>query len=417
MKNNKIHIVGGGIIGLCSAWFLQKAGCDVTIIDKGDISHGTSFGNLGMIVPSHFVPMAAPGVIAQGLRWMLDSKSPFYIKPRLNADLIQWLWHFYRSANAKQVRQSIPVLYELNERSKWLYKEMAEQDSLDFGFEERGLLMLYKTQNQAEEEEELANKAHKLGVKAEIFNQESLKAIEPEMELDVLGGIYFSGDAHLSPNLVMSQLVTRLKTLGVNFINNTSIVDFNTQGSKINELVTAEGKEIPVDNLLLSTGSWTASLLKKAGIKIHLQDGKGYSITLNNPQVRPHIPTILTEAKVAITPMGDDLRIGGTLELSGLSKKINPNRVQGIVESVSKYYKNIDIPFNASTKVWQGYRPCSPDGMPYIGKSETLSNLFVGTGHGMMGLSLGAVTGKLISEIITEEEPTMGIELFRLNRF
>lgn len=417
MKRDKIHIVGAGIVGLCAAWYLKKAGCEVTIIDKNDISDGTSFGNAGMIVPSHFVPMATPGVIAQGLKWMLNSKSPFYIKPRLNADLIQWLWHFYRSANTRQVAQSIPVLYELNEKSKWLYKAMAAEDGFDFGFEERGLLMLYKTKKQAEEEEELAEKAHKLGVKAEIFDKKGLKTLEPEMDLDVLGGIYFPGDAHLYPNHLMAQLVARLKQSGVTFLSNTSIVDFKTNGSKIETLLTNTNETVPVENVLLSSGSWTGLLLKKAGIKIHLQDGKGYSITLKNPSLRPRIPTILSEAKVAVTPMGDDLRIGGTLELSGLSKKINQKRVEGIIESMPKYYKNVDVPFDNKTEIWKGYRPCTPDGMPYIGQSENLSNLFVGTGHGMMGLSLGAVTGKLLSEIITDEKPLMTVEPFRINRF
>ncbi len=417
MKRDNIHIVGGGVVGLCAAWYLKKVGCGVTIIDKNDISDGTSFGNAGMIVPSHFVPMATPGVIAQGLRWMLNSKSPFYIRPRLNADLVQWLWHFYRSANARQVARSVPVLYELNEQSKWLYKAMVIEEGFDFGFEERGLLMLYRTKKQAEEEEELAEKAHSLGVKADIYDKSGLKSLEPEMDLDVLGGIYFPGDAHLYPNRLMAQLVARLKELGVTFLSNTSIVDFKTSGSTIKALLTDKNEAIPVENVLLSPGSWAGFLLKKAGIKIHLQDGKGYSITLKSPGLRPRIPTILSEAKVAVTPMGDDLRIGGTLELSGLSQKINQKRVEGIIESMPKYYRNIDVPFSRKTQIWKGYRPCTPDGMPYIGQADNLSNLFVGTGHGMMGLSLGAATGKLLSEIITEQRPMMATDPFRLNRF
>ena len=417
MKGNKIHIIGGGIIGLCAAWYLKKAGCEVTVIDKNDFSDGTSFGNAGMIVPSHFVPMATPGVIMQGLKWMLNSQSPFYIKPRMNVALIQWLWHFARSANAQQVAKSIPILYEMNEKSKWLYREMTSENHFDFGFEEKGLLMLYKTKKQAAEEEEIAKKAHQLGMNAEILDKKGLQNLEPDIDLDVLGGIYFPGDAHLYPNHLMTQLVTRLKQSGVSFVSNTSICDFKTEGSAIKALLTTENIAIPIENVLISSGSWTGVLLKKGGIKIHLQDGKGYSITLKKPKVRPRIPTILSEAKVAITPMGQDLRIGGTLELSGLSQNINQKRVQGIIESISKYYRNVEVPFNKETRIWKGYRPCTPDGMPYIGQSDNLSNLFVGTGHGMMGLSLGAVTGKLLSEIITDQQPIIKTEPFRLNRF
>ena len=417
MRKNSVHVVGGGIIGLFVAWYLNEEGCEVTIIDKNDFSGGTSYGNAGMIVPSHFIPMATPGVIAQGLKWMLDSKSPFYIKPRLSLDLIQWLWHFYRSANVRHVKASMPILYELNEQSKILYKGLAANHDFDFSFEEQGLLMLYKTQKQAEEEEVLAEKAHQLGVKAEILDYEGLKTLEPDMELDVLGGIYFPGDAHLHPNQLMTQLTAKLKDLGVSFLSNSSIVDFKIKGSKIKTLLQENGEEITVDNVVLTLGAWTGNLLKKAGIKIHLQDGKGYSITLEKPQLRPRFPTILSEAKVAITPMGEELRVGGTLELSGLSKDINAKRVQGIIESTSRYYTNLDIPFTNSTKIWKGYRPCTPDGLPYIGKSDRLSNLYVGTGHGMMGLSLGAITGKLLSEVITEQRTMFSINPFRLNRF
>ena len=405
MVGNKIHIVGGGIIGLCSAWYLKKAGFDVTIVDKGNMTDGTSFGNAGMIVPSHFVPMATPGVVAQGLKWMLNNKSPFYIKPRLDFDLFQWLWHFYRSANARKVTQSMPSLYALNEWSKLLYKKMAEEDGMEFEFEEKGLLMLYKTRKQAVEEEELAEKAHGLGLEARILDREGLKSLEPEMKLDVLGGIYFPGDAHLYPNQLMSQLKSRLSISGVKFLSNKAVVDFKLKGSEIKSLLTQGGEEIVVDRVLLTSGSWTGLILKKAGVKIHLQDGKGYSLTLSTPAKRPRIPTILSEAKVAITPMGSDLRIGGTLELSGLSEKVNQNRVKGIVESISRYYHNLDVPYDAQTKIWKGYRPCTPDGMPYLGQSDEIPNLFVGTGHGMMGLSLGAISGKLLSEIIMKEKP------------
>lgn len=417
MKQQKIHIIGGGIIGLCAAWFLTKEGYEVTVIDKNDFSDGTSFGNAGMIVPSHFVPMAAPGVITQGLKWLLNSKSPFYIKPRLNIELGQWLWHFYRAANKKQVKKSMPILYAFNKQSKELYQTLAADNHFNFGFEERGLLMLYKTTKQAKKEQELADKAYQLGLKAEILDKNGLQKLEPKMDLDVLGGIYFPDDAHLHPNQFMRQMKVILRKQGVQFISHTSINDFNIKGSKVESLVDTQGRIIPVEKVLITAGSWSSKLLKKIGIKIHLQDGKGYSLTLNSPTLRPTIPTILSEAKVAITPMGEDLRIGGTLELSGLSNTINQKRVEGIVESIPAYYKNLKIDHSPQTKIWKGYRPCTPDGLPYIGQSKALSNLFVGTGHGMMGLSLGPATGKLLSQIITQQKTMLDLRPFRLDRF
>ncbi|MEL7118052.1 MAG: FAD-dependent oxidoreductase [Bacteroidota bacterium] len=417
MKNTQIHIVGGGIIGLCTAFYLKKEGWEVTVFDKGDLSDGTSFGNAGMIVPSHFVPMATPEIITKGLKWLLNNKSPFYIKPRLNAALIQWLWHFYHSATPKKVNQAMPLLYALNEKSKELYREIAQEEAMDFGYEEKGLLMLYKTAKQAKAEEQLARQAGKLGIRAELYDQKGLNTLEPNLELNVLGGVYFPGDAHLSPNQLMKQLLRYLQKQGVQFKTAISIIDFKVKGSKIEALLDERGNVYPVEKLILTAGSWTGHLLKKVGLNLHLQDGKGYSITTENTTQTLKIPTILTEAKVALTPMGDGLRIGGTLELSGWSNRINRKRVQGIVESIPKYYNNLPITFDESTNIWKGYRPCSPDGLPYIGRAAEFSNLFVGTGHGMMGLSLGAVTGKILSELLMDQKPMMDIAPFGIDRF
>jgi len=417
MKKQSIHIVGGGIIGLCAAWYLIKEGYEVTIVDRNDFTHGTSFGNAGMIVPSHFVPMAAPGVITQGLKWLLDRRSPFYVKPRLNLDLINWTYQFYRSATERKVREAMPLLLAYNQESKTLYEEMTYQEEISSGYEERGLLMLYKTKKQAAEETRLVEQAGRLGLEAQILNSKELKDLEPEMELDVLGGAYFPGDAHLYPDCLMADMVKRLKRMGVTFLENTEVRDFKTANGRIRGLVDQSGRVIPVTEVLLASGSWTAILLKKAGIQMLLQDGKGYSITIKQPALRPRIPTILAEAKVAITPMGTDLRIGGTLELSGLSSRIDQRRLGGIVDSIPNYYQNLKTPLISNTKVWKGYRPCTPDGLPYLGRSAKISNLIVATGHGMMGLSLGAATGKLVSQIATGQPTFMNVDAFRLGRF
>lgn len=417
MKKQSIHIVGGGIIGLCSAWYLMKEGYEVTVVDRNDFTGGTSFGNAGMIVPSHFIPMAAPGVITQGLKWMLNRRSPFYVRPRLSLDLANWTYWFYRSATEKKVWKAMPLLLALNEKSKRLYAEMTCQEAVASGYEERGLLMLYKTEKQGREEAHLVEQAGRLGLEAEILSPEELRMLEPEMELDVLGGAYFPGDAHLYPDRLLADLIWRLKAVGVTFLGDTEVVDFEVANSRITGLVQHSGRVLPVNEVLLASGSWTARLLKKAGIRMLLQDGKGYSITLAQPGLRPRIPTILAEAKVAITPMGDDLRIGGTLELSGLSPGVDQRRVEGIVNSVPGYYHNLKVPFTPATKVWTGYRPCTPDGLPYLGRSGKFANLLVATGHGMMGLSLGAATGKLVSQLATGQPLFMDMAAFGLERF
>lgn len=417
MIPNSIHILGGGVIGLCSAWYLHREGLEVTVIDRGDLLDGTSHGNAGMIVPSHFIPMASPGVITQGLKWMFNPKSPFYIKPRLNRPLVQWLWQFYRSANHKHVKACMPVLQNFHEWSRELYRELASDTQLDFSFQQNGLLMLFRSSKQEKEELEMAEKANELGIKAEVLRGGQLSELEPEMDLDVRGGVYFPEDAHLYPNQFMGQMKQALEKQGVRFMTNTEVAKAKVCNGRVSKLILNNGEEIEVKELLVAAGAWTRTFLKSLGVRLPLQDGKGYSVTLSQPKVRPRIPTILSEAKVAITPMGADLRIGGTLELSGLSQNVNAKRLEGIKESIPKYYQNLELPAQAMKNVWQGYRPCSPDGMPYVGRVSGFLNLMVATGHGMMGMSLGPATGKVVSEIAMRRKTSLNTFLFRTDRF
>jgi D-amino-acid dehydrogenase len=413
----KVHIIGGGIIGLCSAYYLNEAGIDVEVIDKSDLSEGCSFGNAGMIVPSHFVPMATPGVITKGIRWMFNSKSPFYIKPRISLELGQWLWQFYKSCNKKQVERAIPALRDLSLFSKKLYQDLARNPDLSFNYEEEGLMMLFKNLKTQQEEIETAEKANDIGIEARILNADEVKGYETGTDTNVIGGVFYPGDAHLHPNILMSQMINYLKKRGVSFRGKTTVTGFDYDSGKIKMVKTATGENIRVEHLVVAGGSWTPKVLKFLGVKMLLQDGKGYSVTLKNQQERPKIPSILTEAKVAITPMGMDLRIGGTLEISNLSSRINKNRVEGILESVPKYYPEIAVTMPEEKLIWHGFRPCSPDGLPYIGASQKFKNLTIASGHAMMGLSLGPATGKLIAEIIQNQSSSVSIQLFDPHRF
>lgn len=417
MTDSKVHILGGGVIGLCCAWYLRKEGFAVTVIDRGNLTQGTSFGNAGMIVPSHFIPMASPGVITKGLKWMLNSKSPFYIRPRLSLPLTQWLWKFYRSSSSRHVRACMPVLRSIHEWSRELYREFANSPGFEFDFQQRGLLMLFQTLKQEKEELEVAEMAHELGLDAKMVEGADLARLEPEMELEARGGVYFPGDAHLYPDKFLLQLRKELCDLGVQFQIGKEVVGLLARENKLIGYVEGSGEKTEVDQMVVAAGAWTGRIMRSIGFMLPLQDGKGYSFTLREPGVKPRIPTILSEAKVAITPMGADLRIGGTLELSGMSIKVNEKRLKGMLESIPRYYRNLDTGAIQIKQAWQGYRPCSPDGMPYIGGVPGIKNLFLATGHGMMGMSLGPATGKLISQLISRQKTSLDTHLFRTDRF
>ena len=395
----KINIIGGGIIGLFSAYYLQREGHDVHVFDKTDLTDGCSYGNAGMITPSHFVPLAAPGVVAQGIRWMFRPSSPFYIKPRLDLALAQWLWRFYRSSNRQQAEAAMPVLLDFNLLGKRLYREFYDETGLDFKLEERGILMLYQTPKKEKEERETAEVAARLGLETQTFDRQGVGQFETGTEVHALGGVFYPCDAHLYPNVLMGHLIALLKKNGAQFHTGRAVTGFEQKGKKITALHCG-GEKYGADAFVLAGGSWSAQLLKTLGVKLHLQDGKGYSITLKKPAERPAHATILSEAKVAVTPMGGDLRFGGTLELGGLNPRIHLPRVRGILDAIPRYYPNLKVEMTPPENIWHGFRPCSPDGLPYIGRVKDFENLVLATGHAMMGLSLGPATGQLVGDVL-----------------
>ncbi|EHQ30638.1 NAD(P)/FAD-dependent oxidoreductase [Mucilaginibacter paludis] len=413
---SKVLIIGAGIMGLSSAYFLQKAGYEVTILEKGDLADNCSFGNAGMIVPSHFVPLAAPGMVSQGIRWMFNSKSPFYVRPSLNADLISWGMKFLKNANTKHVEASAQPLTELSLLSKSLYQDLAKEPGFDFGLSEKGILMFYKTEKAAEEEAHLAQKGRELGLDMQVLNVAECLALQPELQLDVLGAVHYRCDAHLYPNQLMAVLLKHLTENGVKIVRNHEVTKIETTGNAISRVFTA-GEEWTADQYIIAGGSFSPSVAKLVNLKVSLMPGKGYSFMVKEPNQRMQIPALLAEARVAITPMNGNLRYGGTMELDKINSRINMNRVKGIVQSIPAYFPDLRPDVPAEKEIWFGFRPSSPDGLPYIGRSYKYNNLIMATGHGMMGLSLGPATGLLVSQIISGAKTSIDIEAFSPNRF
>lgn len=412
---SRVIIIGGGIIGLTSAWYLQKSGYEVTIIDKSDLSDNCSYGNAGMIVPSHFVPLAAPGMIEKGIRWMFDSKSPFYVRPSFNPDLFSWGLKFMKNANAEKAEKAAIPLRDISLLSKSLFEDF-QRELGDFGLQENGILMLYKTAKTEEEELHLAEKARSLGLEVKQLSARECRELQPDLELDIKGAVHYKCDAHLYPYVLMSLLMSRLETLGVKFVKNKAITRVKTEGGKISAVYSAD-EEFLADHYVLASGSWSPQVAALAGFKIPMMPGKGYSFMLPEPQKRMHIPALLCEAKVAVTPMNGSIRLGGTMEIDKINSRVNMNRVKGIVESTRTFLPALQPQLPAESSVWFGFRPCSPDGLPYIGTSKSLENLIVATGHGMMGLSLGPATGKLVAQLIRGEKTSVDLSVYSPNRF
>lgn len=413
---SKVIVAGGGVIGLCAAYYLHKGGHEVVLIDRGDIQTGTSFGNAGYVSPSHFIPLASPGIVAKGLQWMLSSSSPFYIKPRLDMDLINWGLTFWRRSAKSYMEKNIPPLNEILHLSRALTSEIRDELGNHFRMEEMGCFMLYKSTVTEKHEIELAKEAASLGIETKIFDAKGVQEMEPEVEVNVRGGVLYPIDCHLHPGDLMQTIYKYLQSNGVQFQLNTTIEGFEKEGRKVSKVITDKG-DFTADEFVLATGSWLPIVTKHLGIELLLQAGKGYSMTFENVEKNLHQPAILVDDRVAMTPMGTDLRMGGTMEISGLQSPMLIKRVQAIFKAAKNYYPNLPVSFPSSEKIWWGWRPLSPDGLPYIGRHSAFDNLVLSGGHAMLGLSLAAATGKLVEEIIGAKKTSMDIAAFNVERY
>ena len=404
-------IVGGGIVGMCCAHYLQQAGHQVLVLDRGRYSEAASTGNAGMIVPSHIVPLSAPGVIAKGLKWLMNPESPLYIKPSANPQFMKWLWLFQKHCTAAHVEMAVPVLRDLSLFSVELFDEICALSGFeDVGLEHNGLLMLHHGAMAQKDNEELADLAESAGLHIERLNREATLDLEPAIKSDITGSVFFKQDASLHPERLLRSMEAHLKKNGVQF-KDVEVSRFGKPENGVPAVVTAEGR-FEANRVVLAAGSWTGELTRKLGHTLPVQPAKGYSISVPVEEPTLRIPCILADEKVTITPMPGSIRFGGTLALQGFDASIDMRRAAPIRRQAERYCgEGIDEP------VWSGFRPASPDGLPFIGELPGMKGVSVATGHGMMGVTLAPVTGKLIAEQIMGESPSLDGHPFRIDRY
>ncbi|MFN4180019.1 MAG: NAD(P)/FAD-dependent oxidoreductase [Armatimonadota bacterium] len=412
MERSDVLVIGGGIIGVCAAYYLAERGVKVTLVERDEICSGASYANAGLVVPSHSVPISAPGIVAKGLKWLLNPESPLYIRFRLDIDLLVWLWKFWSSCTEEHVRRSLPLLIGLQNESCNLFEQFASE-GLSFGFQRKGTMTVFNSQQAFEEGIKEAELLKEHGLSSEILTAEKAREKEPLLSEKIAGGIYFPGDAHLDPADFVISLASQAAQKGVNILTRTEVIELKSSGRRVISVRTTKG-ELRADTVVLAAGAWSPTLTRNLGIKLPIQPAKGYSITIQNPERVPSLPLMLSEVRVAVTPLNGRLRLGGTLELAGLDLSINQRRVDAIRRGASQY---LTVIRGEREEVWRGLRPCTPDGLPIIGRPSDLDNLIIASGHGILGISLGPITGKIVAQMVCGESLDYDLKLLSPDRF
>lgn len=407
-KEPNVLVIGAGVIGVCSAYYLARRGVSVTVIDKDEIGspRSCSYGNGGLICPSHTIPLPAPGVLAKGLKWMLDSSSPLYIKPRPSRELISWLWRFARACWKKPMRRSIPLLRDLTYASRSLFEELAALDELDCGYAAKGVLALFRTDHGLAVGVKDAQMLESFGIASRTLDTVGVREMEPCVSPDLAGGIHYPDDAQVNPAVFTKGLARIAASMGAVFKTSTEVLGFSASDRRIDAVDTTRGTFLP-EQVVLAAGSWSTELGRQLGLKLLIQPAKGYTVDFRRSGNGPSTPILLPEVKAGLIPMAESLRFGGTLELAGFDLSINRRRVDAIMRTVTGYL--CDPEPMELIEIWRGLRPATPDGLPTIGRTVAWKNLVLATGHGMLGVSLGPITGKLVSQVVSSERPDIDL--------
>lgn len=410
-----VLVIGGGIVGLFCAYHLRRRGSSVALVERGPVGgpQSCSSGNTGFVGTHGAAPLAEPGVVAQGLRWLVNPQSPLYIKPRWDVELLRWLWHFRRACNERDARATFRVLVDMKKRSLAILRELCASGSLASTFTAKGMVLAYKTPQGFEKACRSVPQAVASGVPLRILGPGELHALEPDVEFDVCGATYNEEGAYLHLPDFMVEFARTLEGMGVEIHPHAEVLGFEVADRKLEQVRTARGDFRPRE-IVIAAGAWSAEWARKLGIRLALQPARGYSITVRTPPNAPHLPVMLGEGRIALTPLGDRLRFGGTLELSGMDSAVSRRRVDGILRTVQAYLPRLEL--TEIPEIWSGYRPCTPDSLPLLGRAESYRNLTIACGHGHIGMGLAPAGGKLIAQVVAGDQPDVDLAPFRLGR-
>ncbi len=400
-KKTDVLIVGSGVVGWSIAHQLLKKGIRSTLVDKGDLGAGCSYGNAGWLTPCFAMPLPQPGMLIKSMKWLLDPESPLHIQPRLSMNLAKWMWIFLRSMNQDQTRNAVQFLTGISTFSLKEYEELGKKYPDLVQFEKKGLLMATATKDGEKAAVDEMNFVAEFGIPGKFLKADEMRALEPALVGNLRSGVYFPEEAHAEPMGIVKALAKECLEQGCEFLPQHEVFDFEVQGDQIQAVLTTQGK-IQADRIIMAAGSWSPALAKLLDMPIPILGGKGYSMIVKDFNPKPKIPLMLIEKKIAVTPRQDSIRLAGTLELVDQDFGISPRRLRSIWRGAREF---MNVPEQLEVQeIWRGLRPCTPTGIPWIGPSEKWSNLTLCVGHQMLGLQSAPGSGRLVAEMINGEK-------------
>jgi len=397
MNERHVIVIGGGVIGVCTALWLARGGAKVTLLEEKELAAGASFGNAGLISLGH-PPLPRPGLVLKSLKWMFDPTSPLLIVPRLDPALWTWLVRFARACSRKQFDRSMKLIAALSHASRGLFEELAEREGLEFELRRTGYMDVYRTPAGFERAAEEARLIRSHGIDERIISAEEAREREPALREGLAGAIWHNDGGFASPASFVTQAAARAAHYGATIRTRTSVARMLTQDDDVIGVRTLSGEEIRADTVVIAAGIWSSRLARTAGIHVPMQGAKGYHVHVPQLEPRMRVACNLGESFVVATPIEGQIRLAGTLELSGVNHNLRPERVAMLTKQASDFVPGLrGLPVLST---WCGLRPCTADGLPVIGWAPRTRGLYIATGHAMMGFWLAPVTGKIASEEI-----------------
>ncbi|AKU50328.1 NAD(P)/FAD-dependent oxidoreductase [Xanthomonas arboricola pv. juglandis] len=408
-----VVVVGAGAIGLATALALVEAGRQVHVLDAGAVGAATSYGNCGTITPSHAPPLAAPGMIAQALKWMLTPDAPLYIRPRLDPTLWRWLLQFAQRCNTRHWQASAQARAALLGDARQRFDDWVERYALDCEFRSDGLDYVFADARRFAHYRHECGMLAQWGIQAEMIEGADYVRQDPAFRAGIAGAIHFPGDAHLRPERYTAELARVLRARGA-VIQAQCRVDAVVPDACGACVHTARGR-LQAREVVIATGPWSPLLAAQLGLRLPVQAGKGYSITYTAPALMPRRPVVLKDRWVFVVPWRDRLRIGSTMEFSGHDTHLNPTRLAALERAAADYLHTPAGP--AVIERWYGWRPMTWDDVPVLGAVPGRPHVWLAAGHGMLGISMSTASGQLMADLITGRAPALDPHPFRAERF